>query len=267
MAQNLFIMKKKNQNTNDREQLKFENELKKLEISLKTGAHFHTSADADIPPEVERQFLKNIERFEEAFQSSKFITIYEKVGKPELARPENLSEMEISEALEKTNLLLNENGISLDSICPVDDRTMYTFIIDEFMKEETQDMKLPGHMCCYIYEEFHPNHEYDIKQMVKDVVKYFLKKSECEYENIHVKHIENYSDLELFMKSFETFTLHHFNINNVLIDGEKAIASFDIKFTGHMEVASGKIIFQGPGSAKMDFENGYWWIKNLHLPV
>src|SRR5688572_10383662 len=267
MAQNTFHMKKKNQKITDSEQLKFENELKKMELIAKTGAQFSEGNDGRIPPEVERQFLLNVERFEEAFQVAKTISIYEKIGKPKLIRPENLNERALSEELKKINTLLYEHSITIDSICGIDDLTMYTFIVDEFMQKETQDLKIPGFMSCFTYEKFHPNHEYDIKNRVNDAVNDLLKKGESDFERFHIKYIENLTELELFTKAFEKFTLHHFNITNVLIEDDKAIATFEIKFTGKMEGPSGKVIFDGTGSAKLDLEYDWWTVKFLELPV
>ncbi len=235
-------------------------------MSLKTGAVFGNIPNKELPPEIEKQFLKNIERFEDAWQNAKNITIHEKIGKPQLKRPESLTERELSEELKIITEILLQNSITLDTICPVDDNTLYTFIVDEFMKVEVQDMQIPGFMQCYIYEEYHPNHEYDIKKLVGEVIKYILNKKENEFENYDVKYIKNYPELQLFTKAFEKFTLHHLNISNINVEHEKATVTFETKFTGHMDVSSGKVVFQGTGTAMLIQNQSYWWITQLDLP-
>ncbi len=259
-------MKKKNLNSSDSEQLKFENELRKMKLSLKTGAEFH-SLNESIPPEVEMQFLKNMERFESAFQTAKSISIFEKIGKPELKHHELLSDREVSEKLKKLNELLIINGISLDLIAPVDDRTLYIFITGEFMECEILDIRIPGFMACYIYDEFHPNHEYDVRKLVSEVTKNLLDMDPVNFDNPEMRYIENHPQLELFLKSFEKFTCHHFNISQVELEDDKGTVHFEIKFTGHLDGNSSKIIFNGKGTAQVYSTGSYWWIKRLELPV
>ncbi len=259
-------MKKKNLNSPDPGQLKFENELKKMELSLKTGAQFRIM-DENIPPEVEKQFLKNLERIENAYQTAKQITIFEKIGKPELINHELLTDREVSEALKSLHESLIKNGISLDSICPVDDRTLYNFITNEFIKTEILDMRFPGFMACYIYEEYYPNHEYDVKKLVGDVVKQILEISPVHFDSPDLRYIENNPQLQLFVKSFEKFTRHHFNISQVELKDDKGLVHFEIKFTGHIEGNSGKVIFNCKGIAQVYYTGSYWWIKRLELPV
>ena len=260
-------MKKKNQSIPDREQLKIANELKKMELTLKTGAVFNTNPNSEVSPEIENQFLKNIEEFEESWQNAKNITIRQKIGNPEITRPENLSQREVTEELRKIMDILEQHNISLGTICPVDDITLYTFIVDEFMNSEIYDMNIPGMTQCYIYEEYHPNHEYDIKRLVESVVKDLLNKSTSEFENIDLKYIDNYPELLVFTRAFEKFKIQHLNITSIHIEDNKAEALFDIKFTGHMEVSTGKIVFTGMGKATLENKDSYWWVKYLELPT
>lgn len=45
-------------------------------------------------------------------------------------------------------------------------------------------------MCCFIYEEFHPNHAYDIRNHSKDFVVSFLNKETDYYFNSLTKEAE-----------------------------------------------------------------------------
>jgi len=259
-------MKKQNQTSPDREQLKISNEVKKMELSLKTGAVFNTNADSEIPPEIENQFLKNIEQFEESWKTAKDITIRQKLGNPELVRPDNLEPREVTDALIKIMELLEQNSISLGTICPVDDLTLYTFIIDEFLDKEIYDLNIPGMTQCYIYEEYHPNHEFDVKQLVERIIKQLLKKSTGEFETFDFKFIDNYPDLLVFTRAFEKFKIQNINFTHVQIEDDKAEVLFDIKFTGHMDVSVGKINFKGTGKARLENKDSYWWVRELELP-
>jgi len=54
---------------------------------------------------------------------------------------------------------------------------LYRFITEELFKEELDDIKIEGMTHHYIYEEFHPNHEHDIKNRCKEFLDEFLNKN------------------------------------------------------------------------------------------
>ena len=69
------------QDNDPQEALRLENELLTLKLIAELGAK--SDSTADIPPEVENQFLKNILAFEQATaQGSKQIPIYQLLGRP-----------------------------------------------------------------------------------------------------------------------------------------------------------------------------------------
>ena len=54
--------------------------------------------------------------------------------------------------------ILNKNSIQLDTICDVEEREIYRFVTEELFSHKMDNMRIPGMMACFIYEEFHPNH-------------------------------------------------------------------------------------------------------------
>ena len=59
-----------------------ENEILKLKMMAERGGYFSESAEY-LPPEVEAEFLKNIQLFEDSFDNAEEISVYECIGKPE----------------------------------------------------------------------------------------------------------------------------------------------------------------------------------------
>ena len=80
---NIFFMgvenkKEAEENFNDdpEQNLRIENEILKLKMQAERGALFGGNMQ-DLPPEMEAEFLKNVQQFEDSFDIAREITIYE----------------------------------------------------------------------------------------------------------------------------------------------------------------------------------------------
>ncbi|NPD85137.1 hypothetical protein HNS38_10225 [Lentimicrobium sp. L6] len=157
---------------------RIENGLKKKALEEKYGAHF--SQHSDLPPEMESDWLKHIELFEQQYAQQKTTTVFDYLEQPSYLQLSELNDAQISEELHRILTLMNEGGISLSALCEVDDKELYRFIIDELFVYEMDDMKIPGMMSCFTYEEFHPNAKWDINQAID----YFFSFTMGKHENI-----------------------------------------------------------------------------------
>jgi hypothetical protein len=266
MALNTFIMKKNKQNMSDPDALRFEAELKKACLNLKTGMSLDTPEATDLPPEIEIAFLDSIERLEAAWKNSKKITVFNKLNRPDFKKSDTLTERALSEELKKVKEILNQGNIYVDTIFTVDDKTLYDFITEELMCYELDDLNIPDMMIGFTYEEFHPNHEHDIKEEVSRFVRDLLKQSDFTF-SWAPRLVVNFKELQQFVKAFEEITIHHFNIDRVQVIDEKATATFQIKFTGKIDRSSGSVIFNGPGTASLELHEEFWNIVRLEFPV
>src|ERR1043166_1457696 len=93
-------MKQENQNqeqqsfSNDpRQNLQIENELLKLKMQAERGAIFGDMEE--LPPEIEAQFLKNVQQFEDSFDNAGEITIYDCLGRPACKKVNELKAGEV----------------------------------------------------------------------------------------------------------------------------------------------------------------------------
>lgn len=157
-------MKQGYERLTDAEKLKVENDFLKMKMMLERGAAFGNSQSGkELPPEMENEFLKNIMLLEEQQDSRELVTVFERIGQPAHFKPAaDLDDEEIEEAWQEINMLLNENGISLDCCSPnVTARELYRFTIEELFRHEIDKVALPGWMCCFIYDEFHPDPVYE----------------------------------------------------------------------------------------------------------
>ncbi len=168
-------------NNDPEEGLRIENELLQLKLQAQFGAT--TSGDSDAPPEIMNKFLKNVMAFETSLSENKTIKVYDKIGKPEFKRSSELNDEITTQALEQIIEILNQNKINVDFIGEYSDRLKYEFITEELFDHETDDIDVPGFTTNFIYEEFHPNHELDIKNRTMDFLNHWFDQRFNEYSS------------------------------------------------------------------------------------
>jgi len=260
-----------NNNEDEIEKLRIENEIRKMKLTLEKGAHFGGSTElSKLHPELESNFLNYIEEFEKAYDKSKQISVFDYLGKPKYRDSDTIPDDKIGSALKRIMNLMNKNGVSLETLCNVDDRILYRFITTELFFEKIDDMKLEGMNTCFIYEDFHPNHDYDIRNSCNEFINAFLDK-DCDYD-FEMKHLlskqaENNIGFKNFRDSYQSFTLHNFEINEVAFDAKKATTSFDINFSAKIEGCCETKDFIGAGKIIFKYTYGYWYINKVNLPT
>src|SRR4051812_8707326 len=146
--------------------LKQENELTKLKIQAEFG--FEISGENNLNPAIENIWLKQILDFERAHAKNEKTTIREKIGSPVLKPVNEVNASDLPNELQMIMEILNKHNIVIDSVAGASDEDMYRFIVEEFLDKET-NLHTPANMLtCFIYEEYHPNHDYDIRNRAKE---------------------------------------------------------------------------------------------------
>ena len=143
------------------------NDKKRKELEEKFGASFH-KGDAELPADVEADWLEQLETFEEQMENAERVPIRQYIGNPTLRPPAAVPADEIASELAQALDLLAAHGIAIDVLAEVEDAELYRFIVEELLDEETDDVRLEGWVSHFIYEEFHPNDEYDVKFWAED---------------------------------------------------------------------------------------------------
>lgn len=149
------------------EDLHMENQLMKLQIEDILGGKIMGGNELQLPAEIENLFLKNIIEFEKQSKNTERIEIQNLLGKHHFKPIEELNPKQLKSALNKAIQLLNKKNIQIDFLAQYSDETKYKFITEELIHEEAQMMNMPGMVMHFIYEEFHPNNEFDIKNRIK----------------------------------------------------------------------------------------------------
>ncbi|SHI65416.1 hypothetical protein SAMN05444280_104120 [Tangfeifania diversioriginum] len=263
---------------------KIDNDLKKKELEKKYGAYF--SEDSELPPEMENQWLNSIDEFEKQFDNAKTITVWEYMDKPSFKTKDELKSHEISNELERLFELMGESNITLSTLCDVEDAELYRFITEELFQHEMDDIRIPGMMSCFTYEEFHPNAKLDIEQSID----YFFRMTMAKMENIGgtgydmlYVDIEDHRDsngnkidkqkiidsINNFLGSFDSFEIVTYNEKTFEINQEETDAkvTFTIYFKGLYENSNETCDFRGDGCFKLKpSEYGGWEMYHIDLP-
>lgn len=264
-----------------RENLHIENQLLKLKLQAESGAYFGNE-DSDLPPEIENDFLKQVQAFEEAWQHVKQVKVYERLNHPDFKKEDLLSDTEIEEELKKMHELLEEHNMHLDTLADYEPRVIYRFITEELFQHETDDLQLPGWTTNFIYEEFHPNHKMDIKNRA---IEFFdgwfqMKLGEYSWElsedfvlpnGIVLSKQEVISKLKLVFESFACFDHWDYEIEDISFQWDdnqsKGLghAEGQVEYEAVME--NGEIVnLKGPFKFYMANEEGWWNIFYFIFP-
>ena len=149
------------------------NESKKRDLEEKYGAHF-SEGESQLPPEIEAQFLQNVEQFEQQYKQSERLTLRQFIGDPSFTSLKDIPTGQLEPKLESVLEKLEENGVVIDFLCDVPLEERYRFITEELLDEEIDDIRIEGFRHHFIYEEFHPNDQYDATMFAENFLRPLL---------------------------------------------------------------------------------------------
>lgn len=261
------------------ENLRMENELLKLKLQAQFGA---MSGDGgNLPPDIENEFLKNVYAFEQNHSKQKPIKLAASLGFPDFQKAESLSDENLKKEYNRLLELLNTKSIAIDFIRPREDRFKYKFITEELF-EHTTGGGMPGMTLHFIYEEFRPDHDLDIRNRTTDFLRDWFRKefnefsSELGYQFI----LANGTILtreQTLAKIKDVFDCYTSFTNCQVAAGEVKFQWNDETQTGigHAEggvrfdaiLESGETVhFEGPFKLYLSNEDGWWSIFYFVFP-
>jgi hypothetical protein len=147
---------------NPEENLQIENEILRMKVKAELGGIYEGSES--LPPEIENEFLKNILAFEHRFATTQMVKVFNLLGEPVIKKATDLDDDGINAALEDLEELLEQKNIVVEFLQPRDNRFKYTFITEELFDHETDDLQVEGVTKYFTYEDFHPDHEAEIRE-------------------------------------------------------------------------------------------------------
>ena len=181
-------------------------QFKRMKIELEHGGSMKMG-DADIPPEIENQFLDYVLEFERQYKNARRLTIFEKIGQPVCRKSDDLSKKELKKELDNLFTLLEQHNIYLEEMYDYENenKLIYDFITQELFEEQVDDIAIPGMNSFFTYEEFYPNHEEDLR---KDSVAFWQDYFENDSEHFNkftLQRLQNFDEINAFRQAFEKF--------------------------------------------------------------
>jgi hypothetical protein len=252
----------------EKDKLRMENELRKAKLMLERGALFNQpDAGQEIPAGIEKNFLDQIEMFNEASAKGERITIFERIGRPAFTKPTLLSEEKTEIELDRLMQIMLDNGINIETICDVEPTEMYRFIVEEIFSNEIDDIRIPGMMLVFTYEEFHPNHAFDLRRYTDDFLKDLFNLDNDFYFRETYSGIKDEKKLHHLREAYSHFTTNPIDILSIEYDETTARVSANICVIGHIEDPIEKHLIQGECKLIFIRQYGYWFADEITLPA
>jgi hypothetical protein len=277
-------MAKRKRNTRKKkspDELSTENELLKLKMMAELGGNFVGSDD--IPPEVENQFLKQISKFHKLHETSKTTTIYKLIGEPEYNHVHDLNDKEVKRELKRLMSLMNKHGVALDVLAPTPDREIYRFVVEELFKQETEEIKLKGWISQYIYEDFHPNAEHDVRNVAHFIILSIFAKGApffADYFSENMKDSIGLSTdaeelkekIEAFQSQFYNVKLIEYDVTSLVFNEDNSVATVLCDVTYKAQKEKGRRTKNSETTIEFLIERNpemqsLWEVKQMTCPV
>lgn len=198
------------------------NEKKRRELAERYGASFG-DGDSLLPADIEAEWLNYIEEFERQFEAAQRISVREYLGNPQVQPVATLEPDALGRELEQLLEFMFLHGVAVHFLCDVEESEAYRFVTEEIFDEEIDDVRIPGMTANFIYEEFHPNDEYDAKIWAQDFLRSLFNRHRDEVQATFAPD-EIYTlqgtpvDLATMMRRVDGFLARHRTITNVKLN-------------------------------------------------
>lgn len=258
-----------------------ENELKKIRLALEHGMDLSKSfSNSNMSPEIEGEFLDYIQQWEDQFASGKQVQVFEFIGSPLYLPLQDISAAQLPGELKRLQEIMQSHNVYLETLAEVDDRELYRFIIEELFLVEMNDIRIEGMMHTFIYEEFHPNHEYDIKARCREAVERMLNKDwdgdmitfdmtdETDYDGVVLSKEALHDKIMHFRAAFSAFDLHKLDLQSLTLNDENTSAqvAWHINYSGTVEDSDVSMHFSGVCTFALVYSQDWWHINALSIP-
>lgn len=257
--------------------LRIENEILKMKMEAEFGANVH-SAGANFPPELENRFLKSIYDFELASRKNvSKLTLFEIIGCPEVRCSSELNEVEVEQELKRIIQIMLDHQIVLNTRKSYQSHIIYDFIISELFPYEMENLQIPGYYCHFAYEDFHPDHDYDLRVDAKEFLQLVISQTlDREYNGMYDQVVledgriltskETYDRIMWSLSDYSECRLKELEIQEVSFTETDALVRFQIEYSC-CYLAKENITIRGSGKLayRKDY-GGYWYVSELIIP-
>jgi hypothetical protein len=256
------------------DELNTENEFLKMKMMAEFGGEFVGSTE--IPPDIENAFLKQIEKIQRAHAVAVTVSLYELIEKPEYSHVHDLSDKAVAKELKRLLKLMDKKGVSLVSVSGIGDRELYRFLTEELFKREVESINLKGWKLHFVYEDFYPNHSFDVKRTVHDAVIMLIDKENPPYEavfdddmrdklGLQVDFEEWINNLKIWQSRFNRARLDDMTLEALDVNEENTEAYLRCSLTYGLQAAKGKRFTKHDYTLEFWLSHkpdANWWLVN-----
>jgi hypothetical protein len=259
------------------EELRASNEVMKLKLQVEHGMRIQESTELN--PVVESQWLNYIYNYEKVCKDSSQLTVHEFVGSPLFLKSESLRDEEVQDELDRLLAIMENNSVQLNCLCSYEPRIMYRFITEEFFLHKMDAIRMDGMTHQFIYEEFHPNDDYDLRHDTDRLIKsLFSEKWNPQWHNIMLCDRVRFKDFEYprtalsdiileFQEAHESLELGEHSITSVKIEDDKCHATVELNIAYCAHACNGKpTLIHGKASIHFAHEMEWWFVSGFAFP-
>ena len=259
------------------EDLKASNEIMKLKLEL--DHNMVMSDTCELSPETENLWLNHVYNFEKMHKECGRAKVYDLLGRPAFAKYDSLTKSQVRRELSGLKALMAEKNILLDCICGYKDEVIYRFITEELFEYEMDSLVMEGMVRHFIYEEFHPNHEHDLKRYATRFIESILsRKWNEEFDTFMLTNRISFQGKEYvptrissivhaFQEAHTLIAVEKTEIEQVIADiaNDRGIVEAHLAYIVHPREGK-KRLFEGKCTIHFVYENDDWSISAFELP-
>jgi hypothetical protein len=261
------------------DELRTSNELLKQRLEREHGMRYYESNG--LSPELENKWLRYICDHEELYKQCGRIRLYDYIDRPPFTAIENLESKNVTAELERLLSVMRSHGIQLDCMCEYHDSVIYRFITTELFGVEMDNIRMPGLVNHFTYEDFHMNNQYEIERIGVDLIKSIYNHEwRAEYDSVWVGAIvkcngishdfHGFSSLVMgFQQRHSSLGIRELHVNEVSVD----------EMNGHGQMTATLVYVsqqhygaseQQRGDCVINFQkdpkSGYWNVVDINMP-
>ena len=167
-------------------------------------------------------------------------------------------------------------GMALDCGCDYERAVIYKFITEELFEHEMDNISVSGMVTHFIYEEFHPNHEQDLKRYTDELVGILFRKrwdrfdSHCfaqegSIQGSGIQQRRDRSNRQNLQEAHRAFQVEQFEFQDLSFDMDKQQAEVHglIRYTA---LGNGNRTHGGTCKVNFAFQWGFWYISGFRFP-
>jgi hypothetical protein len=253
------------------------NETKKRNLEQRYGGRF-SSTGPDLPPEIEAEWLDNIEEFERQFEQAAQTTVGKYVGNPVVSRLEAIAPDNIEEELGRLVEILASNNVEVHFNVSVPVGERYRFITEELLKEEMDDIRVDGMTQHFIYEEFHPNEKLDAEleaeMFIRELLGHDAEARLLAFSNrelfapdgTSLNPEQMFERVEAFRDSVAVFLEKEIGKAGGRIEEEYAIVDMPVEWEGLKSDTMEPVKMEGTATVRLRREDGQWCVVQAVVP-